>query len=136
MLDPPFAVISIILIVAVLLIIAIRILRLANRNGETTAKVDSDHGTRPTTTRSARSLVFSVFLLFFVLYIVGSFVIFGSIPGEVWTSSIGGGIMSSLTGLVMFSVVLNVCFLAIAYWVWEDDERLKRLEKAAKGAGA
>jgi len=49
--------------------------------------------------------------------------------------SIGGAwdlLSSSLKLIVILSLFSSLCFVAVAYWVWEDDERLQQLEEQVR----
>jgi len=33
-----------------------------------------------------------------------------------------------------YSIILGACFLAVVYWVWDDDKRLRKLEEPSLNA--
>lgn len=74
---------------------------------------------------TVRKFIFTIFLVNFFIGLFAWLWILGSIPKEFLGTFYGTFTM--VTGF--YSIILGACFLAVVYWVWDDDERLRKLEE-------
>jgi hypothetical protein len=88
-----------------------------NASGETTSQVGSSGSMGEDTTM--RFIVLLVFAFAFCIGIIGSLYFLSALPP--------GFSSAALIGLFLYMFLLNVCFLAVVYWVAKDGETIENM---------